>query len=244
MKHKGGALLGAVLAGAVAAMPVHAACWSGDAAEATQIRNLQTRLMVATLKCQTAGIDITATYNDFVRARRGTLAAANVRIKNHFADAAGNSMEAQAGYDRFVTSLANAYGADETNAGTCAAAAAQAMDAADEGADLLRISAEGASGMHTLSVGLCTPASGPVRIAAAEPAVATPVATTVAAAAKPGAPGPALTSAASTRPPLPAEVVTAMAVIAAFAREQSGAPGTTGTTPPIDTASIGATASR
>jgi hypothetical protein len=75
MKNKGSGLVLAVFAGAMAAMPVQAACWSDNAAEAAQVRTFQTRLMVATLKCQTAGIDITAPYNDFIRTRRQVLAA-------------------------------------------------------------------------------------------------------------------------------------------------------------------------
>lgn len=223
----------------MAAMPVQAVCWTDSAAEATQVRMLQTRLMVATLKCQTAGIDITAPYNDFVRAKRDVLAGVNTRIKAHFAaEAAGAGADAagQAEYDRFVTSLANAFGADKTSADTCAAAAALAIDAAGGNTDLLHLAAAQDEATipavaRRLGGGLCEAKAPAVQLAAAAPP-STPVAVIPAATA----------SAPATRPPLPPEVVAAMAVIAAFARDQ-GAPSAGAAAPdtpaPIATAMIG-----
>jgi hypothetical protein len=245
MIHKGSRLLLTALVGTMVAMPVKAGCWSDAAAEATQVRILQTRLMVATLKCQTAGVDITATYNDFIRAKRQVLAGANARIKAHFTDDAATARAADAGqayYDRFVTSLANAFGAEETNAETCAAAATLAMDAAAETADLQQLSAAQAgiatpASVRRLGGELCAAAAAPVQLAAV-----TPVPT---ASAPP--PPAAVTASAAPKPPLPPEVVAAMAVIAAFARDQGTSPtiaaATTAAAPtapaPITTAMIG-----
>jgi hypothetical protein len=243
MIHKGSRLILTALVGTMVAMPVKAGCWSAAAAEATQVRILQTRLMVATLKCQTAGVDITATYNDFIRAKRQVLAGANARIKAHFTDDAATARAADAGqadYDRFVTSLANAFGAEETNAETCAAAATLAMDAAAETADLQQLSAAQAgtatpASVHRLGGELCAAAAAPVQLAAVTPVPSA------------SAPPAAVTASAAPKPPLPPEVVAAMAVIAAFARDQGTSPtnaaATTAAAPtapaPITTAMIG-----
>ncbi|TVV75070.1 hypothetical protein [Sphingomonas solaris] len=100
------------------AAPAGAACWSTKERSAAQVRELQTMLMVASLRCRAAGIDITPDYNSFVRAARETIEGANLAIKTHFAAEGGS----QADYDRFTTALANAYGDGQTDAATCAEA--------------------------------------------------------------------------------------------------------------------------
>jgi hypothetical protein len=94
-------------------------CWSTDAAAAATVRDLQSLLMVAALQCRGTSTDVLAPYNAFVNARRLEIQTINDRLKAHFSLAAGvaGAAEAQARYDRFTTSLANAYGdkaADET----------------------------------------------------------------------------------------------------------------------------------
>ncbi len=52
-------------------------CWDRTHAAAAKIRDLQSRLMVATMRCQALGIDITGSYNEFVKTNRTTIQAAN-----------------------------------------------------------------------------------------------------------------------------------------------------------------------
>ncbi len=92
-------------------------CWSGVEQAAAKVRNLQLRLVDATLKCQMAGIDITPSYNEFVRANRATLQGANDVLRARLGEAE---------YDRFVTSLANGTAGGGTDAASCAQAAATA----------------------------------------------------------------------------------------------------------------------
>jgi hypothetical protein len=119
----------AVTAMLLAMAPANAGCWSADQASAAQIRDLQSHLMVATLKCQVAHIDLTADYNAFISGNRTAIGAINTRLKAHFIRADGPIYGQQA-YDRFTTSLANAYGASRTNADTCENARALAQEAA------------------------------------------------------------------------------------------------------------------
>lgn len=120
----------------------HAAmgCWSQKHAAAAKIRDLQSRLMVATMRCRAMGIDILPAYNEFVRTNRTTIQAANEVIKAQFSNGFGS--RGQTEYDRFTTSLANAYGADATNQSICQETAARARDAVaanGEAQTLLRI---------------------------------------------------------------------------------------------------------
>lgn len=129
--------LGAVLF--AAAQPANAAmaCWGHEEAAAAKVRDLQSRLMVATMRCRAFGIDLTAVYNDFVRINRPTLQAANGVIKARFA--AGYGKDGEAHYDRFATALANEYGDDPTTVEICAEAAMAAVEAADAGGDATRL---------------------------------------------------------------------------------------------------------
>jgi len=135
---KGG--LGLALAATLcAATPAQAAmgCWNETQTAAAQVRNLQSRLMVAAMRCRAMGIDILASYNDFVRSNRETIQAANGVIMAQFTN--GFGPEALLHYDRFTTSLANAYGADATDQNVCAESAALAEEAAAAAGDPQRL---------------------------------------------------------------------------------------------------------
>lgn len=112
-----------------AVSPANAGCWSADHAGAARVRDLQTFLMVETLRCQAMGFNISADYNAFVRGNRSAIGAANDRIKAFFILSAG-PVYGQTAYDRFTTSLANAYGAGKTNADSCEGARSVAAEAA------------------------------------------------------------------------------------------------------------------
>lgn len=137
---KTGKLAGAaaLCATLVVAVPAQAAdCWDGEQAAAARVRDLQSKLMVATMRCHAMGIDISPAYNGFVRANRSRLEAINGTIKARFAGVFGAA--AQFHYDKFTTSLANAYGADSTNAEVCGSMTAAAQEAAAIGGDLVRL---------------------------------------------------------------------------------------------------------
>lgn len=123
----------------LAAAPANAAsgCWEHDAAAAAKIRNLQSRLMVATLRCAATGVDVLPAYNQFVVANRPTLQAANGRIKEHFTKASGDA--AQQDYDSFATMLANIYGGDETTQQTCGEAEATANAGVAAEGDIMKL---------------------------------------------------------------------------------------------------------
>lgn len=126
---------GAAMALAVA--PLQAACWRSEEASAANVRELQSALMVAMLRCSAAGRDFSADYNVFLRANRATIQQMNDRIKAHFVRSAGPA-RGQIAYDSFTTSLANNHGAEGSSAELC-----DDMDAlAREGA-LMQGSAEG-----------------------------------------------------------------------------------------------------
>jgi hypothetical protein len=125
---KGGACVAVAAVGFIM-QPAHAAmgCWNSKHVAAAKVRDLQSRLMVATMRCRAMGIDVLPEYNDFVRTNRSTIQAANGVIKAQFN--AGFGRRGQTEYDRFTTSLANAYGADATSVSICRETAAKARQA-------------------------------------------------------------------------------------------------------------------
>jgi len=129
----------ALVATLCAATPAQAAlsCWNQTHVAAAQVRDLQSRLMVASLRCAAMGEDVSPAYNRFVRASRETLQAANGVILAQFRT--GHGGEAQLHYDRFATALANAYGAGDTTREICAETALLADEAAAAGGDIGRL---------------------------------------------------------------------------------------------------------
>ena len=130
------ALAVSAAAALLAAQPAQAAmgCWDEQPTAAAKVRDLQSRLMVATLRCQAMGMDTTAAYNDFVRQNRTALQGANGLIKAQFDT--GYGKDGATYYDRFATSLANKYGGDATNAQICNDTVAAAQEAAAAAGDL------------------------------------------------------------------------------------------------------------
>lgn len=129
----------AMTATLVITSPAQAAmsCWNDTQTAAAQVRNLQSRLMVASLRCVAMGYDVTPAYNRFVRASRETIQGANGVILAQFR--AGHGGQAQIHYDRFATTLANTYGADDTNEELCAETAMLADEAAQAAGDARRL---------------------------------------------------------------------------------------------------------
>jgi hypothetical protein len=116
------------LTGVVATAPAQAACWTSNAISAAKVREFETVLMVSALRCKASGGAMLSNYNKFVRASRPALTEANDQLRAHF-ERQGSGL---GGYDRYVTSLANRYGA---GGGFDCNEAAQMVHAALAGAD-------------------------------------------------------------------------------------------------------------
>jgi hypothetical protein len=133
MTGKMGRAAGAALMIAMACGQASAAnneCWAAQTVAAAKVRDLQTMLMVAGLRCRGTGDDVLAGYNRFVTTNRAALVVFNNLLKGHFRAVYG-SVEGQRSYDRFTTALANAYGAGGSGSADCADMARLAAEAAD-----------------------------------------------------------------------------------------------------------------
>lgn len=103
-----------ILAGAIAAAaigtPVQAQrCWNQALVEAAQVKEFEIMLMVATLRCQAKGTDLSGEYNRFIAAHRPVLRAVGEEIVREFKVSlgAGGAMKA---YDKLGVVMANKYG--------------------------------------------------------------------------------------------------------------------------------------
>jgi hypothetical protein len=153
---------------AVASMivaPVQATCWKSDEVAAAGVRELQSMLMVAALRCQVAGHPMMADYNAFVDNNRSAIGLMNDRIKAHFIRALG-PVGGQRAYDAFATSMANGYGAAASGAEVCGAADSLAREGAmlSNSTEGLMLLAEREGLSAKLPEGLCAGAQ-PVTIA-------------------------------------------------------------------------------
>lgn len=122
------ALIAAAAMLGVLAAPAQAACWDEQETTAAMVRELQTALMVAALRCRVVGHDMLGDYNAFVAENCTAIAAMNDRLKARFRRAHG-AVEGQRQYDRFTTSLANAHGAGKSSEADCGGMAALAREA-------------------------------------------------------------------------------------------------------------------
>jgi hypothetical protein len=201
------------LCGMGTAVPAQAKCWNDREVASAQVREMQTMLMVAALRCRAAHIDISADYGTFVVAQKDAIDHANLVIKTHFAQAGGQ----QSDYDRFATSLANGFGDDETTEASCAEAVRLAHDGAAVTADALEAMAAARVFPAVLPEGACAaPARTAVTIAAAvAPKKDAPLPPIINL-----APPPVETAAVQ----LPADVIAAMTVLARFQAQQAAAP--------------------
>jgi hypothetical protein len=156
----GGKVFSAACAALLITAPVQSACWSSDHVQDARLRNLQTYLMVETLRCQIIGFDLTPEYNRFLRSNRSVIGRTNDHLKAYFISANGPVFGQQA-YDRFTTTLANAYGASRTNSETCADARSAASEAAlmDNDSEGLLMIAERQGLAPNLPGGQCSQAS-------------------------------------------------------------------------------------
>lgn len=102
--------LTAATATALVAGSANAACWSDAAYKAAQVRELDTMLMVEALRCRKTAANFVQDYNRFIVATRPALLKANADLKAHFAAQVGERGALNA-YDKYMTTVANRYGA-------------------------------------------------------------------------------------------------------------------------------------
>lgn len=125
-------IIAAATLAALCTSPAQAACWSDTAVSAAKVRDLETMLMVSSLRCRTADNAMLNQYNRFVTRSRPALAAVNQTLRAQFAGAGGLNA-----YDRFVTAIANRYGAGAEGLGcddmTAILSAAEAEEGSLEG---------------------------------------------------------------------------------------------------------------
>ncbi len=153
------AIAAAALASVISTAAPAASCWSQADVSAAKVRELQTRLMVATLRCRATGVNILASYNAFVGSAKPAIVAANNTLKAHFG--AAGPVAGQRDYDRYTTVLANAYGAADTGPESCAEAANLAAEATVARGDLAAF-AERAIPVATLPSTTCSSSEGVV----------------------------------------------------------------------------------
>ena len=123
----------AMAAAATVGGPASAACWSSNVVEAAYIRDFDTTLMVATLRCRAQSQEIGVNYNRFVRQDRAVLTAASDELRTQFS--VGKTQKAGLdAFDHFATSLANSHGAGEDGV-SCAEYGELVRSAADSPAE-------------------------------------------------------------------------------------------------------------
>lgn len=98
--------LAAVVMVATPLTSAQAACWDANSVNAAKVRDMETMLMVASLRCRLKGDpQMLVSYNEFIRSSRPALTQVNDTLRAHFANEGGLNA-----YDRYVTSIANRYG--------------------------------------------------------------------------------------------------------------------------------------
>lgn len=134
-------IVAVAIAAAVTSAPAAAApCWSTEAVDAAFVRDLDTSLMVATLRCRLHGVDISGDYNRFVREKRAILVAANDQLRAQFLIGRSGKAGLDA-FDRYATALANSHGAgsDSLDCADYKALAQAAVAAAPNRGALLKL---------------------------------------------------------------------------------------------------------
>lgn len=157
----------AIILAAMTAGSAQAACWTPSEAAAAKVRDLDTMLMVSTLRCRAQAPEMVAKYNALVERHRAPLTEMNARIRAHFAVGV-TPRAADAAYDTYVTRMANRYGAGVGDL-SCQSLMAITDDAAIEIADIdgLVAVAERAEVSPDLSEGTCPAPAAVVAVVAA-----------------------------------------------------------------------------
>lgn len=100
----------AILAVTVPVAPAQAACWTAEQVSAAKVRDLDTMLMVASLRCRFTNVAVLTSYNAYVTRHRKPLVQVNDILRSHYSSA-GDKKAVMNAYDNYVTKIANRYGA-------------------------------------------------------------------------------------------------------------------------------------
>ena len=95
-----------------------ASCWTPAAADAATVRELQSRMMVAALRCSNSEHNVLFEYNRFVSSKKPLLKMGNNVLRTHFSKGK-NKKQAMKAYDSFAVTLANKYGAGTGDLSEC-----------------------------------------------------------------------------------------------------------------------------
>ena len=95
----------AIVSSSIAQAAPPADCWAPEEVAAVRVRNLQSMLLVESLKCRDTVPDTVVAYNDFVTKKRELLLADKYRVQDHFiknfgaaaGSVASNNYETRAG---------------------------------------------------------------------------------------------------------------------------------------------------
>lgn len=102
----------------VATGTAHAsACWDAPSIGAARISELETMLMVTSLRCRAKGFDFHESYERFADTYKDAFGAAQTALRTHFG--ASGSEEGRRAYDSYLIGVANFYGIGKTDADTC-----------------------------------------------------------------------------------------------------------------------------
>lgn len=104
--------LALALAGTAQASP----CWDNGTVSAGRLIELETMFLVSSLRCKAIGVDFRDSNESFAEAYKHTFGTAQHTVMAHF-DRAG--ADGRGDYQRYLTGLANFYGAGKTDAETC-----------------------------------------------------------------------------------------------------------------------------
>lgn len=128
-------ILAGVMGTVALAGTAQAACWTPAAVDAAHVRDLQSRLMVAALRCAKSNHDVLPHYNRFVLDKKPLLKLGNGVLRGHFAKGRSKK-QAMRQYDRYAVSLANKYGAGSGDLSGCHGMKKLANAAADSDGNL------------------------------------------------------------------------------------------------------------
>lgn len=84
-------------------------CWNQPLVEAAQVKEFDIMLMVSVLRCQSRGLDFSASYNRFVASHREAIRAVGSELLKEFNASVGGKA-AYTAYDKLGVVMANKYG--------------------------------------------------------------------------------------------------------------------------------------
>lgn len=157
----------AVIAALVGLAPAQAQCWTADDVQVAKVRDLQTRLMVAAMRCESAGIAMNDQYGAFVTANRAAIATVNQRLRARFWTAYGRE-DGQRQLEAFTASLVAQHKDDGSAPSACEAQATLSREAAATAGSVsgLIAIADRTGSNPTLPGGTCAVGPAMVRLAA------------------------------------------------------------------------------